>query len=108
MQLMFFHKLGPHRLESSQSHVQRNLSGLDPALSHARQNFGGEMQPRRGSRDRSAFSRIHRLVALAVARRIISRNVWRQRNVTDLFQQRKERLRRRGIGTIWEQPSTAV
>ena len=56
------------------------------------ENFGGEVQARGGSGDRSAFLLfgIDRLVAFAIGGRIFAGDVWRQRNVADFLNVREE------------------
>ena len=48
MQLVVFHPLLAHRLECSQPHMQRDFRRFNASLFHARQNFGSEVQTRRG------------------------------------------------------------
>src|SRR6202161_3733225 len=92
---MIFHALASDWLESSEAHVQRNFGGFDSAGAHAGENLWGEMQAGGGSCDRSALSRIHRLVAFAIGARIFAGDVRRQRNVADLFYKPKKILYRR-------------
>jgi hypothetical protein len=86
MQSNVFHPLHPYRLKSSQPHMQRHLTSLNPALPHPLQNSRSEMQPRRRSRHRPALPRIHCLIPLTISRRIRPPNIRRQRHMPNLLQ----------------------
>ena len=83
----------PHRLERTGTHMQRDVTELDPAFAQAGQHGLIEMQPggRRG--DRAGLTREHGLVALQVAGVGVPVDVRRQRHFTELEQQFLQRLR---------------
>jgi len=74
------------RLESSQADVQRDVGGLDAALTDSVENLRGEMEAGRGRGYGSALLRIDGLIALAIARGIWARDIGRERDVADAIE----------------------
>jgi hypothetical protein len=87
MHAMLLDPIHPQRLESAGTDVQRDLRGLDTACAQRFQKVAVEMQPRGRRSHRARPAREHRLIALAVGRRIRPRDIRRQRHVAVTFQQ---------------------
>ena len=86
MEFVIFHALDAHRLKGSQADVEGDFRDFDAAIMDAGQNFRSEMKARGGSGDRSAFAGVDGLIAFAVGGRIGARDVGRERDVSQLFE----------------------
>jgi len=86
MKFVIFNAVDPDWLKSSQADMEGNLSSLDAALPNAIQDFGSEVKAGGGSGGRSTLLGIDGLIALAVVRRIRTRDVGRERDVADAIQ----------------------
>src|ERR1700751_4138884 len=92
---MVFHGWNADRLERPQSHMQSQLSDLNSTLSKPGQDFGREVQSRRGGRHRSTLASVDRLVALLVSRSVFAGNVGWKRYVSQRLDGSKEVRHRR-------------
>lgn len=70
-------------LESSQSHVESDLGGLDSAGVQRAENFRSEVQAGGGSGDRSELAGVDSLVAVAVGGRVRAGDVRGERDMSD-------------------------
>ena len=73
-------------LESSQADVQRDLGGLDAALTDSVENLRCEMKTGGGRGYRSALLGIDGLIALAIVGGIRARDVGRERDMADAIE----------------------
>ena len=87
---MIFDALDADGLKCPQANVQCDLGGFDSALADALENFRSEVKPGGGSGDRTGLLGIDGLVALAIARRIGTRDVGRKRDVPDAIENSEE------------------
>jgi hypothetical protein len=92
MQPVLLHSLHVHRLKRPQADVQCDLRRLNTARAYSLQDLRREMQPRGRRSHRASITRIDSLISLAVCRFVRSRNIRRQRHVTNFFQDAKEVL----------------
>ena len=73
-----------HRLKRAVADVQRDGRALDAPLVQRVEKLRREMQAGGRRRDRAALARIHGLIPLAIALRVVALDVRRQRHVADL------------------------
>src|SRR3984957_11537506 len=78
-----FQPLGAHRLESTETHVQRNFGGLDFSLAQPREQFRREVKSRRGRRNGASLFGVNSLVAFSVSRLILALDIRRQWNMSE-------------------------
>ena len=90
MDLVILDALDADGLEGSQADVQGDIDGLDAALADAVEDFWGEMKAGGGSGYRSALLGIDGLVAFAIAGRIGTRDIGRERDVADAIEGSEE------------------
>jgi hypothetical protein len=90
VEFVIFDATDADRLEGSEADVQRDIDGLDAALTDSVENLRREVETggRRGYR--SALIRIDGLIALAIAGGVRTRDVGRERDVADAIEGGKE------------------
>src|SRR5579863_6327361 len=92
---VIFDAFGAYGLESAEADFKSDLRNLNPALPQLRQNFRGEMQTCRRSRDGAALTRVDGLIALAIHGFVGTLDVWRKRNVAQASERFVEAVLRR-------------
>src|SRR5262249_34721039 len=85
VQLVLFDNFLANRLKSPKTHVQCYTRQLGTRSLRLLQNFRSEMQTGGRWRNRSALSREHRLVSLAIGCGIITPDIRWKRNMADAF-----------------------
>lgn len=81
--------------------MQSHFCRFDFAVSQSLENLRSEVQAGSGGGDRSAFAGIDGLVAVAIVSRVFTRDVGRQRDVSDCFDLDKEVIR-------WDKTNVAL
>ncbi len=75
------------RLKRSWADVEQEGSNVDALGAEAREKRIVEMESGGWCRHRTTFARIHRLITVAIGRRIVATNVRRQRDVTESIEE---------------------
>jgi hypothetical protein len=80
---MILDAFGANGLKGAEANVKRDLDGFNTALTDAVEDFRSEVQSRGRRRDRTAFLRVDRLIAVAIGGGIIAIDVRRKRNMPE-------------------------
>lgn len=86
MKFVILDAVDADRLEGSQADMEGDFGGLDSALADAVEDFRGEMKACGRSGDRSALLGVDGLIAFAIAGRIRTGDVGRERDVADAIE----------------------
>lgn len=84
MKMVIFNSLGANGLEGPEADVQSDFGSFDSSILDAGENFSSEVEAGGRGGNRSTLLRVDRLIAFAVAKGIITVDVGRERNVSDL------------------------
>lgn len=103
---MFFDALGTNRLKSSKTDMKRDLDRLDAATMEAGKNFWSEVKACSGRGDGSALVGIDGLIPLTIRGAIFSRDVGRQGNMSNAFDDGEEILHWRESDMTFAEGST--
>src|SRR5882724_8420736 len=105
MQFVLFHIFYVHRLKSPEAHVESKIGDLNSEFTYVGKDLRREVQARswRGHAAGGFCAGIDRLVAFAVFGPVFARDIWRQRDVSQLlYYGKKIRHRIKTQGTLTE------
>ena len=106
VQSMIFHAIHVYRLESSEANVKSDLRRFYISISKSIKNLWRKMQPRSRRCHRTAFARVHGLIAVSIAGEIGPIYIWRQRHMPEPLNQTKEiRCRTKPNAALPETPT---